>query len=442
MALFFKKKKRVPRSCVDGHPVQIVEVKNKQLELYEDRLESILMQPRLKDIPVVVLSVAGVARAGKSFLLNLFIKYFSHNCSPTWMDDQESTLNGFVWEGGSDRVTTGIWMWSKVFITGPADRQFGVVLMDTQGTQDKYTPMRLNASMFALSTLLSSIQVYNIKSDINEADLQFLQLFVGYGIAVKNDNKPFQKLLFLIRDWASPREYLFGNVGGMKRLKKCMETSPMQSEENIQLRKSIYEVFDKIMCFLMPHPGNDVCEGVSKGQFKDIPERFKQTVMELVQLLFLSDVPELKRIDGKDVTCENLFNYFKRYMEVITDGELFEVEGIPEANAIAHGRKSYHEVMMEFEKQMNELCKIYQENINDICKEKKKKTLEDFNIKCAVNRTTKYQELEDSMKTDIENKSMNYISKNTLMEKMETNQQDEINTTNQIKNYTGPNAAY
>ncbi|XP_033117753.1 atlastin-1-like isoform X3 [Anneissia japonica] len=416
MALFFKKKKRVPRSCVDGHPVQIVEVKNKQLELYEDRLESILMQPRLKDIPVVVLSVAGVARAGKSFLLNLFIKYFSHNCSPTWMDDQESTLNGFVWEGGSDRVTTGIWMWSKVFITGPADRQFGVVLMDTQGTQDKYTPMRLNASMFALSTLLSSIQVYNIKSDINEADLQFLQLFVGYGIAVKNDNKPFQKLLFLIRDWASPREYLFGNVGGMKRLKKCMETSPMQSEENIQLRKSIYEVFDKIMCFLMPHPGNDVCEGVSKGQFKDIPERFKQTVMELVQLLFLSDVPELKRIDGKDVTCENLFNYFKRYMEVITDGELFEVEGIPEANAIAHGRKSYHEVMMEFEKQMNELCKIYQENINDICKEKKKKTLEDFNIKCAVNRTTKYQELEDSMKTDIENKSMNYISKNTLME--------------------------
>ncbi|XP_033114516.1 atlastin-2-like, partial [Anneissia japonica] len=108
---------------VDGCAVQIVDIKNNKLVLYEEKLAGILMQAQLKDIPVMVVSVAGLFRAGKSFLLNLLVKYFSHGCSPNWMDDQESTLNGFLWKSGAERVTTGIWMWSKVFITGPDDRK-------------------------------------------------------------------------------------------------------------------------------------------------------------------------------------------------------------------------------------------------------------------------------------------------------------------------------
>ncbi|XP_033104580.1 atlastin-1-like [Anneissia japonica] len=116
----------------------------------------------------------------------------------------------------------------------------------------------------------------------------------------------------------------------MKRLKKCMEISPNQSKENVDLRKSIHQVFDTIMCFLMPRPGDEIVEGESSGKFKDIGNRFQVQMKELVQLLFLADVPELKRIDGKDITCESLFHYVKRYIKDITEGNMFEITCIAE----------------------------------------------------------------------------------------------------------------
>lgn len=48
--------------------------------------------------------------------------------------------------------------------------------MDTQGTFDSESTVRDNATVFALSTLLSSVQVYNLSQNIEEDDLQHLQV--------------------------------------------------------------------------------------------------------------------------------------------------------------------------------------------------------------------------------------------------------------------------
>jgi hypothetical protein len=37
-----------------------------------------------------------------------------------------------VCRGGSERETTGIWMWSKVYVLPRGNREVAVVLMDTQ----------------------------------------------------------------------------------------------------------------------------------------------------------------------------------------------------------------------------------------------------------------------------------------------------------------------
>ncbi|XP_033126246.1 uncharacterized protein LOC117124207, partial [Anneissia japonica] len=86
------------------------------------------------------------------------------------------------------------------------------------------------------------------------------------------------------------------------------------------------------------------------------------------------------------------------------------------ANAIAHARKSLLEVIRNFEKEIDELCKIYQENIDDIFEEKKKQAVEDFKQKCGFNRTVKYEELEKTLIEDIKSKMMKYIAANNLME--------------------------
>jgi hypothetical protein len=44
-------------------------------ELDEDALSRVLLHPKVKDRKVVVLSVAGAYRKGKSFLLDFFLRY-------------------------------------------------------------------------------------------------------------------------------------------------------------------------------------------------------------------------------------------------------------------------------------------------------------------------------------------------------------------------------
>ena len=54
-----------------------------------------------------------------------------------WMGEKEEPLEGFHWRGGMERDTTGILMWSKVFvIKTPRGKEVAVVLFDTQGAFD------------------------------------------------------------------------------------------------------------------------------------------------------------------------------------------------------------------------------------------------------------------------------------------------------------------
>lgn len=59
-----------------GEPLQIVSNSEDQgFELKEDVLEQVLLDQRIRDKKVCVLSVAGAFRKGKSFLLDFFLRY-------------------------------------------------------------------------------------------------------------------------------------------------------------------------------------------------------------------------------------------------------------------------------------------------------------------------------------------------------------------------------
>lgn len=55
--------------------VQIVSLKNHTFNLEFNEFEKIINNEKLKDRNVIVVSIAGAYRQGKSFLLNFFIKY-------------------------------------------------------------------------------------------------------------------------------------------------------------------------------------------------------------------------------------------------------------------------------------------------------------------------------------------------------------------------------
>lgn len=71
-----------------GQPLQVVVAKGDHtFELDEEQLEQILLRPDIKDKKVVLISVAGAFRKGKSFLLNFFLRFLSCHVSPcpSWM---------------------------------------------------------------------------------------------------------------------------------------------------------------------------------------------------------------------------------------------------------------------------------------------------------------------------------------------------------------------
>lgn len=104
----------------------------------------------------------GPFRLGKSFLLNYFLKYLSSEQGEDWLDtlDQPVGENGFSWAHGSTRDTTGIWMYRDPIVRKRKDgSEVAVILVDTQGTFDNKTSSEMNAIVFALNSLISSVQV-------------------------------------------------------------------------------------------------------------------------------------------------------------------------------------------------------------------------------------------------------------------------------------------
>ncbi|KAL5008598.1 hypothetical protein ScPMuIL_014179 [Solemya velum] len=329
-----------------GVPVQIIVAGDDHtFELDEEKLGSILLRPEFKDKKVVVVSVAGAFRKGKSFLLDFFLRYLNARGSPNWLGDDESPLEGFTWRGGSERDTTGILLWSEPFLCKlPNGQEVVVLLMDTQGAFDS-----------------DSVQVFNLTQNIQEDDLQHLQLFTEYGrLALEaNDNvsKPFQILEFLVRDWSFPYEADYGKAGGRIILERRLQISNKQHPELQQIRRHIQSCFDNIGCFLLPHPGLKVATNPHfDGRLKDIEPDFKEQLKILVPLLLSEDNLVVKEINGCQVTCQELVEYFKAYIKIYQGEELPEPKSMLQATAEANNLAAVASAKSQYMKTMEEVC--------------------------------------------------------------------------------------
>ena len=162
---------------------------------------------------VSIVSVVGAFRTGKSFVLDLFLRYLRYSSGERQLKEDAEDANawkkwiyagvegattgnlegnsnleqthgekGFSWRAGRKRNTTGIWMWEQPFVRkGENGEDIAVFLIDTQGMFDSETSQMLTASIFGLSTLLSSYQIYNVDKRVQEDNLQHLALFTEYG---------------------------------------------------------------------------------------------------------------------------------------------------------------------------------------------------------------------------------------------------------------------
>ena len=263
----------------------------KKLQIIEENLRLLLAED-VADLPVVVISVAGAYRTGKSFLLNSMVRYLKAPDKSHWLDNK---CEGFSWKGGCEPHTNGLTMSSPIHITLPSGEKGVLLLMDTQGLFDRNSGVSDLVNIFSLSTLISSVQVYNVMHDLKSNELEYLQLFAEVGRLVSDttEGKPFQDLVFLVRDWQHKQDYPLGSQGGTDLMNQRLNSA---SESTHKQREQLKKCFANVSGFLLPYPGQTVAESPTfDGDAKDMDSEFSNTLGDFMATVLLPDNLTVKK---------------------------------------------------------------------------------------------------------------------------------------------------
>ncbi|KAL7014862.1 hypothetical protein ACKWTF_016156 [Chironomus riparius] len=337
--------------CMNGYPLNVLKFSDDdKIIIQNEELKEMLQHPKVKFRKIVPFSIIGAYRKGKSFLLDyclryLYAHYSSINCPnlinpDNWMGAKDEPLRGFSWRSGATRDTTGIIVWSDVFLHNceMTGEKIAIIVMDTQGLFDTLTTATGNSRIFALGTLISSIQVLNLSGVVQEDQLQYLQFateFAKFAAADKNqlNAKPFQNLMFLVRDWVNWKDHDYGLEGGSTYLNTFLEIKPHQKDELKSVRQFIKESFEELTCSLLPHPGDRVIgnkknQQMYDGNWGEMDEEFVKELAILIDHLLKPERLVLKKVNQNKLQAAEYFGYLDEYFH------LFQSEEIPEAKTI------------------------------------------------------------------------------------------------------------
>lgn len=320
----------------EGRPLEIITVvetsdEESTMFLNTENLESVLCSPQCKDKPVVVISVAGVCRTGKSFLLNYImqcLQWYEKNDSGTWKPDENLILSGFEWKHSYAGVTSGMMMWSKPLLIQIGQEKMAVLLVDTEGGDDPDKNPEIYTHLITLSSLMSSCQIINIRERILRSNLDCLSLTVEYGklsqskASADSSFATFQNLTFIIRDWIHGDFGLKAGAAQLTRLFKQLHNAD-----------SVKTAFTSMNCFLMPYPGEVVKKKDFDGRLHVCDYEFKEQLPILMSHM-MSQL-SAKLIEGKRVTGSQLATYFETFFNIFKHDMPMPTQ-VLEATALVH----------------------------------------------------------------------------------------------------------
>ena len=381
-----------------GVPVQIISIdeENSKFKLNEDELNGV-MEKVPKGMKLSVVSIVGAFRTGKSFLLDFFLKYlrlpqtkvgreawgnlftskFSKlegNSNEKVSEDAKNSDSGFSWRSGTERNTMGIWFWSKPFIrkVKATGESVAVLLVDTQGIFDSRLTQMMAASIFGLSTLLSSYQIYNVQNRLQEDHLQHLALFTEYGRATlrvqksNNDEKnssskpskeeqPFQVLQFLVRDFQfESKDRSEEKMNDY--LQNFLSIEDRQQKDLREIREHIRDSFEKVSIFLLPHPGFEVPDPEYDGEVSKIRDVFREMLEEYVPLVFDRELRP-KTINGNFITSLEFKHFIRAFVSIFADGNAFpEPTTLLSATAEVNNRCANDSAYDNYVVEMDKVC--------------------------------------------------------------------------------------
>lgn len=184
----------------DSQPYAIVEPveEHTKLKLSQEGLDVL----RSIKGPVAPVAVIGPYRSGKSFTLNQLMKV---PCD-----------EGFGVGHSRKTQTKGIWFWGKPMeVQGDNGEKVNLIFIDSEGFESTGKADVYDDRIFALSTLISQVLIYNLPETIRESDLEKLSFAAELAKAFYSTSGPESKGSKTIQPgsmiWLIQRDFLEGD---------------------------------------------------------------------------------------------------------------------------------------------------------------------------------------------------------------------------------------
>ena len=267
--------------------------------------------------PIGVISVAGMYRTGKSYLLNRMLLNKS---------------GGFSVGPTINPCTKGLWMWSKTIPAHTPDgKPINALIIDTEGIGATDEDQNHDNKIMTLAILLSSYFLFNSLGTIDENSIQNLSFIVNItkNIQAKNTgSQDFTKYLptfmWVIRDFSLKLQDPNGNpITSREYLEQSLELQKGSTDfinSKNQIRSLVKEYFKERDCVTLVRPlieeGN--LQNLEKVDSSKLRKEFIDQVAFLRKTVLNSIKP--KQLNGRELDGEMFFDLLNSYVEMINKG--------------------------------------------------------------------------------------------------------------------------
>eukprot|EP00968_Pinguiococcus_pyrenoidosus_P029469 scaffold8585_cov258-Pinguiococcus_pyrenoidosus.AAC.5 len=173
------------------------------------------------------------------------------------------------------------------------------------------------------------------------------------------DQVPFQRLEFLIRDWQD-----FEDEDDIQRCErevdeywakvKAVETR--EAEDLRSTREQITSCFKSTTAFALTHPGSKVTKKTYDGSIDAMDPTFRKLLDFYVRRVFSSANLDPKAIFGHDISILELKNYVKTYTKLFEAGVFPEATTMLAATVKATNENARQSALVKYQQGMDREC--------------------------------------------------------------------------------------
>ncbi|KAK2900652.1 hypothetical protein Q8A67_008767 [Cirrhinus molitorella] len=328
--------------------------------------------------PVVVVSVVGLYRTGKSYLMNR-------------LAGQQS---GFALGSTIESKTKGIWMWC---VPHPKKEGHTLVLLDTEGLGDvEKGDTKHDTWIFCLAVLLSSTLVYNSLGVIDNMALEKLHYITELteNIRVKSEvgqhedetedfMRVFPSFVWTVRDFTLELKRGDKPITSDEYLEGALKLKTGNSNQTAQYnlpRRCLRHFFAVRKCFVFPRPASTQnMRRMEQLTEKELDSEFLEQANTFCDYIYNNS--ESKTVTGGcTVTGTALGNLAEVYVEAIRSGNVPCLENAVMSLAKIQNVRAVEEALQVYMTEVLGMAELpmHPEKLSDIHKIAEKKAIEVF----------------------------------------------------------------